>query len=359
MDKGAVPRTNNTADGTAASDMTPLYRAVLRNDVPGATFLLEQGTDPKCSISSCLPSIMQVAARSPTSDMLHVLADHGATIDHSHIYDGKSLLHLAASANNTSAMHILLQRGFPVDYAPVAGITPLHEAAFSGCYEATQFLVDRGSKIEIHNAFQRTPLHDAVSGGNMRVIHALIKAGASIDARDDSGETPLFKAVKLNKYAIVKQLLAVEANQTITGRGDITPLHTAAYLGNPDIVDLLLAYHAPVNAQNIWRRTPLHDAFERYAFYDRFSFGLSVDRVFESIIKNLLEHGASVSITDETGKCPPDVEHTIPYDRIRIYQAAGIIKALSMAQHKRLGQDSPAHSLSRLVLENIMAKLLQ
>ncbi|KAJ1474163.1 ankyrin repeat protein, partial [Baffinella frigidus] len=106
-----------------------------------------------------------------------------------------------------------------------------------------------------------TPLHSAVKASNVEVAKVLLDAGADIEARDKGGRTPLYLATSYGgDEAAVRMLVATGANtevkDTIPGSGS-TPLHIAASRGLEGPARALLEGGADMEATDQSGRTPV------------------------------------------------------------------------------------------------------
>lgn len=116
----------------------------------------------------------------------------------------------------------------------------------------------------------------------------------NLDVRDADGLTPLHLAAGAGDAKKVESLLNAGADLfTLDSKMGVSILHKAVYSGNAETVDLLLNHGALVNLQSPSNgNTPLHDAL-----YFKRGDDLSV-------IRSLLEHGASASIINRAGLTP-------------------------------------------------------
>ncbi len=122
-----------------------------------------------------------------------------------HIYEGDTLLHVAAAAHCVEIARRLLAAGARVDAASNRRRSqPLHYAA---------------------DGFPERPDRDAAR--QVEMIRLLLAAGAEIHARDKNGATPLHRAVRTRCAEAVKTLLAAGADATLRNEPGSTPFHLA------------------------------------------------------------------------------------------------------------------------------------
>ncbi len=121
-------------------------------------------------------------------------------------FNGRSLLHFAASSACLLVVQILLNREIDPDILDVGKHSPLYRAAGTLRTEAgvlvIRELVQAGASIDHCGGVQRsTPLHEAARHGNVLIIQALLDAGANPEARDKKGLTPFDRAVNCRRQA--------------------------------------------------------------------------------------------------------------------------------------------------------------
>jgi ankyrin repeat protein len=204
LDKGADPNTRNDAGATA------LLWAI---DEPEITrLLLEHGADANARSADGMTPLLLAAARFGSGDVVRLLLDHGAKLDHDPV------LARAATAGDESVMRMLIARGadrkiLPQDLAMRSGCAAcidlllgsaghddldraLRAAAAFGNSKSVQMLLDRGATangaaLRSAAASEKIPL-DAVK--------ALLDHGATDDAAlgwaRRQGDTPVVAALK-------------------------------------------------------------------------------------------------------------------------------------------------------------------
>jgi len=174
-----------------------------------------------------------------------------------------------------------------------------------------------------------TPLHAAAAMGLKTIAIKLLEMGARVDAMNDVMETPLIKACLHGKINMVELLLANGANINATASGafcNMGPLHIAAATENPAMVEVLLRNPSvDVNLAGHFGRSSLHEAFYTsvahpsiseelvYALLDaaadvnaqdvdgRTPVMLAAKAGMLSVVRQMIERGADVLITDNAG----------------------------------------------------------
>lgn len=126
------------------------------------------------------------------------------------------------------------------------------------------------------------------------VLAACLFLAAGALPRDEEGLTELHRAAGRGDTAEVRRLLEGGADLwSLDSRMGVSVLHKAVYSGRADTVELLLKHGALIDLQSPSNGdTPLHDAL-----YFKRGDDLSV-------IRTLLEHGASLSIRNRAGLLP-------------------------------------------------------
>jgi hypothetical protein len=121
-------------------------------------------------------------------------------------YNGRSLLHHAASSACVPVVQQLLDMGVDPNLLDSGGHTPLYRAAGSrspGAASVIQALVEAGAAVDHAGGVSKsTALHEAARHGNLSAANALIKAGASPRTRDKKGLTPLDRAFNLRRKEV-------------------------------------------------------------------------------------------------------------------------------------------------------------
>ncbi|EFY96263.2 ankyrin repeat protein [Metarhizium robertsii] len=162
---------------------SPLAQAVSSNQLPLTEYLLARGADPNGTYMCS--SLLGVAARQPTDDVLRALVAHGALVP------GSQALQQAAHYWRARTAETLLGHG-----------ADINEVFAREEYDDSMQLV----RVPLGCA-----LHFAVEGGMRRggpaeqsdFVRFLLGRGARTDLVNDRGETPVQMAERLGKTSIV------------------------------------------------------------------------------------------------------------------------------------------------------------
>lgn len=124
------------------------------------------------------------------------------------IFEGNTILHLAAWQNDERLFLLGLKYGAQLSLVNKNGDTVLHWVAYSKNPHiiGTVFLNKNSLKLlDKQNKTGRSPLHfNALQWGNLEVAKFLIENKVNLDIKDINGQTPLHYAISLRKWDLVK-----------------------------------------------------------------------------------------------------------------------------------------------------------
>ena len=170
--------------------------------------------------------------------------------------------------------------------------TPLHIAASYNQLSISHYLIENNAEKDAKDNNGRTPLHHACKKGYFDIIKYLISIGADAYAKDKNGSTPLHYAVNYGHITIVKYFVERLKMKIDIRESDLsTPLHHACLHGFTSIASYLIELGANINAKDINKDTPLHKAA---------LFGQA------ETVKSLIEFGADIKAKNNEGKTPYD-----------------------------------------------------
>ncbi|KAK9891330.1 hypothetical protein WA026_014573 [Henosepilachna vigintioctopunctata] len=189
--------------------------------------------------------------------------------------------------------------------------TFLHTSAFRGYHEKCFELLRRDSEdLNTTNEFGETPLHLACMTANYRCIETLLDFEPKMNIQSDLLHTPLnlYLSRTPENEDILKKLLNAGANPDIPDKDGYSPLHTLAFQDESDKTELfarlLLKYRANIHSESNLNETPLH---------------LAISRGRKSLVKVLLDSGASFTAFDVHGRTPIDISLEIQNEYPTVY----------------------------------------
>lgn len=147
----------------------------------------------------------------------------------------------AAAADEFDTVHLLLQRGEPVDCRDDRSWTPLISAAFNGHPRTALLLLEYGAAIDAQDKSGYSALHWAAYNGQTKLVRILLEAHANPNLVSESGTTPLMQAAAHGHLEVAELLLSGGAELATTNHLGWTALHKAASQGHLNMAQLLIA----------------------------------------------------------------------------------------------------------------------
>ena len=196
------------------------------------------------------------------------------TVNSTDMGGNRTLLHLAATINNTDVLSLLLQHFSCTDCEDVRGITPAFLAAEHGIVENVKVLVKRGASVNHKSkpvgSIYATVVEEKASkakhlNSKEGIIYAFLQY--SFEFHDPIfqskttfwGSTMLHAAAQGGHSNVVRFLLDNGVFISTPNGVHLTALHLAAESGHADIVKML--YEAGASAD----QTALHHAYYKSA----------------------------------------------------------------------------------------------
>ena len=249
------------------------------------------------------------ACKSNNLDMVKLLVNAGADVNKK---DGDGRSPLDVSVYNASSIGIskdlikyLVKRGAKFDNNNLLDRLiqsyDIGNKSFN-FNDLLKLLVSCGVDINKQNWYGRCPIHTAILSGDMDIIKSFIKNGADLNTTTNFGVTPILQTINeddlKNKKDILKLLVKNGADVNKSYSGGITPLISCCRYSNGirkalPLIKILVENGADINAQDSHGNTVLH-----YAILN------SSDS--PTIIKYLIDHGASLDIENDSGWTPID-----------------------------------------------------
>lgn len=184
-----------------------------------------------------LPPLLSAARKGQVSRVRELLRS-GEDPDQTDEESLHTPLGLAASADHTRVVRMLLAWGASVDLAGTSGTTALMGAALDASRATARALLAAGASIEHRDVDNDTALTCAAGAGNAPVLRLLLRRGADVNARGDGEFTALMYAAESGRHRVVELLLAAGALDLLDEDGHDAAWH-ARCQGFDDIADLL------------------------------------------------------------------------------------------------------------------------
>ncbi|XP_072903470.1 protein TANC1-like isoform X2 [Hemitrygon akajei] len=172
---------------------------------------------------------------------LHALdGEHRIDINSFDTLWGETALTAAAGRGKLEVCEQLLHRGAVVSHPNRRGISPVFCAARQGHWQIADLLFRHGADVNTTDKQGRTPLMVASCEGHVNTVEFLLSKGASISSVDKEGLTCLSWSCLKGQRAVVQTLVEKGASIDHTDKNGRTPLDLAAFYGDSDIVQYLV-----------------------------------------------------------------------------------------------------------------------
>ncbi|KAK7965881.1 uncharacterized protein PG986_000158 [Apiospora aurea] len=233
---------------------TPLLLAAYHGNHISVQKLLECGADPNtCSpYETRLPTALWAAFDQKKYGSARKLLEKGADPDHrlSKNFEGRSLLHQAASIGDIKALERLLKYKASIDIQCSKQDTPLMGAVAANQVAAARLLVENGASLEMRSKHNTTALNQAVDAGSLHIVHILCRNGANWRHRPSPDSMSAFlQSVNHGHLDCAIYLLALGADIEEQGPEGWRPLHYAAMRGRVQVVQWLQSMGADKSAK--------------------------------------------------------------------------------------------------------------
>ena len=233
-------------------------------------------------------SALHIAVLKDNKNIVALLVNHGAHINHSDERYGTALHAAALEPIDTSIIEFLLEKGANVNARGGEYGTALIAAASKDNMRATELLVDAGADINAIHGTHGTALISSISVLNYKMkFETLLEKQVNVNARDGEYDKELIKAVCDKTLPIINLLLdaGADVNGSTESNGTALNMLSQMRFFNRGILDRLISAGADVNCKAPGHASPLVTAVEHNDSY---------------AVSGLLKAGADVSLTGKT-----------------------------------------------------------
>ena len=290
---------------------TPLCAACETGHETVVTLLLNNGADPNVVDKTYSSPLYLVCERGETK-IAKLLLSHGANPNME--ATDKYPIHAACSGQHYDLLKLLLEHKTDVAVRDKRGKTALHYAVGSGYHHSAnaclQLLLDGGADVNVMSKDGETPFSVACSKGLTSAVAQMLEHGAKMDGISGK-KPPLIGACRDKHVSLVQLLLSNGANPDTKEAREYQypalPLHIAAADDSSEIVNLLLKHGSNVDITDAHGNTALHYCIKHYhprATATQYSDAIKGTINAKSVLDILLENGADVNISNNSGETP-------------------------------------------------------
>ncbi|KAI9730416.1 MAG: hypothetical protein M1834_005926 [Cirrosporium novae-zelandiae] len=208
---------NNTANESSFLP-SPVYFASILELWKTGKSLVHEGTDVNCNYGDKSPPLA-VSASYGNLDMIRLLVENGAEVDHQ-TAKGLTALQFAASQGQNSAIELLLELGADINLS-TEGLfsTALAAAASRGQNSTVSLLIKSGADINPAKiGYRGTALTAAASNGHNSTVNLLLELGADINLSTTAYcNTALASAASRGQNSTLKLLTEFGADVNLLG----------------------------------------------------------------------------------------------------------------------------------------------
>ncbi|MEW6305166.1 MAG: ankyrin repeat domain-containing protein [Verrucomicrobiota bacterium] len=297
--RAMIKESPDLVNARSSSIGTPLHVAANSGKMKLAKFLLENGARVDARQLGGGSTPLHVAAMSGNKAMVELLLLHRADGNAFEPMYG-TVLDVAAAQGHKAVVEVLLDRLHTTDDMKGSALVA---AAEKGHEQVVTLLLDRGANPNFYNGLKQRPLDTAIQKKNEKVVEVLLNRGARV-VEEPGQTTALHTAVVLNEWKIAELLLRHKADPNAwDGRG-MTPLMEAIRRRATNLVSLLLESGADANQRATADIDPPSAPPRPGRNPRQFPIELAIESKQIKIVKLLLKHKASLSVTNNDGYLP-------------------------------------------------------
>lgn len=300
---------------------SPLWNAVMNNDLESTQLLLDYGAEPDPDPTYIIryanetpythafikgyqdiaTLLLRKGAAQPNETDLRKLRTLGEcltkAVEHrllsktpKNIKDVNELIS-EAECGNASAVQEIIDTGIDVNLQNEVGTTALLDAAISGKKEVVELLLENGADVNTGFYNDKTTFESVIEYCNeidnyIDILSLLVAHRADPNQANKKGETPLIIAAKTGNIELARYLLSLKVDpnreENTYGR---SALMFAVFANNTELVQCLLSHKADLYLENI-----------------RKAFVYATDDSMKKLLQKHLQEHVTVSKVDEDVK---------------------------------------------------------
>uniref|UniRef100_A0A1I8EC26 ANK_REP_REGION domain-containing protein n=1 Tax=Wuchereria bancrofti TaxID=6293 RepID=A0A1I8EC26_WUCBA len=235
-----------------------------------------------CAAASCYPDAPEVVRLLGSRKINSITARDN---------DGRTAMHLAVVAQNTTVVDILLNElECPSETFDNDARTPLHYAAKRGFDEVVKKLLAAKARNATRDCYGISPAHYAVLNGHRSVVDQLMISAGRMEQYDSDGRSCFMWSVIADQELLVQHFLEYyQPNRNHKDKYGYTALHHAAHIGSLRLVKLLVKEGWNIHEVDDTGATALH---------------LAAAKGFTNVTRLLVMVGANCEHIDQQGRTP-------------------------------------------------------
>lgn len=175
------------------------------------------------------------AVRDQKNDLVNVILNAGANIDHLDAQGQSALLH-AVTANDAEMTRLLLSKGADVNARDGDADSCIGVAAEAGYEDIVEMLVNHAHSLN-EPPHKEKAVFRAINNKLDRCAKLLLEKGP-VDIKDQHGNTPLMAAINAQNSILARYLLTHGANPNLRNKAGESPVFLAMQHGNRELISL-------------------------------------------------------------------------------------------------------------------------